>query len=352
MSGSITREVLRTWTGHPDQRTQAQVVTVLDGTAPGSRHLQIRTGGALDVDIALDRGGDISNAWTNRVPIGWVSPAGDAKIDPKSGWDALRTFPGGLVTTCGLEHARAPELIDMSRYGYKARPSELAPLHGRFMNSPARVSRLELVDNPRLGLGWLAELEVRQAGLYAERFVVQRRYFAALDQPILEFGDSITNIGAVSTPLALLYHINFGWPLLSPETRFEASVNESAIADEHANWSVMGGIRDDATERFISHNLTPDEAGRAVVRITNPDLNGEKVEIELGFDADSLPELFQWTVSGKRLLCQCLRTRQPAGDRTRSRSRGRTYDCPRARRRVQHIAVVQGAIRRPLTLLA
>ena len=75
------------------------------------------------------------------------------------------------------------------------------------MNSTARVSRLELVDNPRHGLGWLAELEVRQAGLFAERFALRRRFFVALDQPILEFGDSITNIGSVPTPLALLYHV-------------------------------------------------------------------------------------------------------------------------------------------------
>jgi len=299
MSGLLTREHLRAWVGHIDQRTHAQVVTVLDGTAPGTRHLQIRTGGALDVDIALDRAGDISNVWASGVPIGWVSPSGNAKIEPRSGWEALRSFPGGLVTTCGLEHALAPELLDMSRYGYEGRPSELAPLHGRLMNSTARVSRLELVEHPHLGLGWSVGLEIRQAGLFAERFEMRRSVFVALDQPVLEFGDSITNIAAVPTPLALLYHVNFGWPFLSPETRFEASVDESALATEHSDWSLMGALRDDASQRFISHVLSPDEDGRAFVRITNPDLNGGRLELELAFNARALPELFQWTVPGK-----------------------------------------------------
>ena len=128
MSASLTHEDLRAWAGHVDQRTHAQVVTILDGTAPGTRHLQIRTGGALDVDIALDRGGDISNAWAAGVPLGWVSPNGSAKVDTRNGWDALRSFPGGLMTTCGLEHALAPEVIDMTRYGYEGRPSRVGTL--------------------------------------------------------------------------------------------------------------------------------------------------------------------------------------------------------------------------------
>ena len=68
---------------------------------------------------------------------------------------------------------------------------------------------------------------------------------------------------------------------------------------ENSDWAVMGGLREDASQRFISHVLIPDENGRAVVRITNPNLNGQKVAIELAFDATRLPELFQWTVPGK-----------------------------------------------------
>src|SRR3546814_15777709 len=69
------------------------------------------------------------------------------------GLDWLRTFGGGLLTTCGLSHVGGPETGDFGEQG----------LHGLISNTPAE---LESVIQPDLAAG---RMELSIPGVMRER---------------------------------------------------------------------------------------------------------------------------------------------------------------------------------------
>src|SRR3546814_9748171 len=85
---------------------------------------------------------DIADAFFNQHGLSWLSHGGITGPQPFSnrGLDWLRTFGGGLLTTCGLSHVGGPETGDFGEQG----------LHGLISNTPAE---LESVIQPDLAAG-------------------------------------------------------------------------------------------------------------------------------------------------------------------------------------------------------
>jgi hypothetical protein len=74
------------------------------------RVADVWTAGGLRFCVLLDRALDVHAAEHAGRPLAWVHPdlAGPEQFDPEGyGW--LKTFGGGLVTTCGLKHYGQPE---------------------------------------------------------------------------------------------------------------------------------------------------------------------------------------------------------------------------------------------------
>ncbi|MFN2189685.1 MAG: DUF4432 family protein, partial [Candidatus Promineifilaceae bacterium] len=101
-----------------------------EGVEKGAVQIQVRTGGGLCYYVSPSRGLDISLAEFGGAPISWQSPNGDVHpsyYDPREA-EWLRTAVGGLLMTCGLDFAGAPEVDQGKAYG----------LHGRYHHIPAR----------------------------------------------------------------------------------------------------------------------------------------------------------------------------------------------------------------------
>ena len=87
--------------------------SVLDnGPGRGTRIAWFNTGSGLRFKVVLDRAMDIADTFYNQHSIAWLSHAGITAPQPFSnrGLDWLRTFGGGLLTTCGLSHVGGPEV--------------------------------------------------------------------------------------------------------------------------------------------------------------------------------------------------------------------------------------------------
>ncbi|HEY1056169.1 MAG TPA: DUF4432 family protein, partial [Emticicia sp.] len=85
--------------------------SILDnGLGRGNRIAWINTGTGLRYKVILDRGMDIADAFYNQHSLAWLSHGGFPAPQPQSdkGIDWLRTFGGGLLTTCGLSHVGGP----------------------------------------------------------------------------------------------------------------------------------------------------------------------------------------------------------------------------------------------------
>ena len=289
---------LRPWLGHPDQVAGVDLVEAADGDARGVRLVRLRSG-EVDVDLAVDRALDVVRASVRGVPVGWLSPAGlrhPAFAEP-AGWGPMRTFTGGLLQTCGLDHVHAPA-TGPHRYGHPGIGAAEHPMHGRVAALPARVTRLGRETSADGGELLVVEGEVRQAAPFAEQLVLVRRVEVEVGGRAVRVLDRVRNDGFRPTPLAVLYHVNVGWPVLSPSARIRSTTG--AVT---ATGGDVAGKRLDAVgepeplgvEGVWELPARPDAAGRAHAAVLTDDVgDGRAAGLLVSWDAAALPVMVEW----------------------------------------------------------
>jgi hypothetical protein len=214
---SWPRTAIAERTGALAQVAGVELLEYADGPERGVRVLEFRTGAGLGFRVAVDRGFDLLSAEYRGIPIGWRSPTGPrhpglASPEESRGWGFLRSFTG-LLATCGLDHALAPATSSAAHYIYPGIGDIDYPLHGRISQIPARLSGYgERWDGDACTL--FAEGEVAQMAVFGENLVLTRRIEAALGGATIGVTDRVENRGFRPTPHMLLYHYNFGFPLL------------------------------------------------------------------------------------------------------------------------------------------
>lgn len=180
---------------------------VLDnGPAQGTRVAWVNTGSGLRYRVALDRCMDIVEAFQNQHSLAWLSHAGliRPRPDANHGLEWLTAFPGGLVTTCGLTHIGGPEKGENGERG----------LHGRISSVPATIESIVQPDPLRGKLGMKIVGVMQQTSLFGPNLQLRRTLSGTLGKATIRVEDQVTNQGNTTTPHMILYHCNFGWPLV------------------------------------------------------------------------------------------------------------------------------------------
>ena len=147
--------------------------------------------------------------------LGWQSATGFSGpwyFEPEElGW--LRGFGGGLVTTCGMEHALFMAEDTAEQYHFPAKTTGRYGLHGRVSGRPAKLTVYgERWDGDNCTL-W-AEGEVLQASQFGEHLLLRRRIEAKVGESSFTIHDEVENVGWDPTPHMYLYHINIGFPVV------------------------------------------------------------------------------------------------------------------------------------------
>lgn len=218
----------KTWTLF-DQSTGAHLGSEfeLTGTeAGGSAELRIRfeTGssglsrgvervilenGKMRFVILPTRGMSLWKAWRlggEEEHLGWHSPIRGpvhpsfVPLSEPSGLGWLDGFDE-LLVRCGLESNGAPEFDENHnlRYG----------LHGRIGNKPAYKLQATIEEDELVLTGWVEEtrfhfLKVRMRSTFRTK----------LGSHSLDLEDQFDNLSATPAEIQMLYHVNFGSPLL------------------------------------------------------------------------------------------------------------------------------------------
>jgi len=162
----MTRREIEAHVGRMDQVAGIVPSTRADGRAAGLRSLVVSNGAGLSMTCLPDRGLDISHAEYRGVPLCWRSSNGDAAAsfydDDDAEW--LRTFFGGLLTTCGLTNFGPAGADQYGSFG----------LHGRINATPAD----DVLWSQRWeGDEWILEVEgiARQTRTFGEHLSLARR---------------------------------------------------------------------------------------------------------------------------------------------------------------------------------
>ncbi|MCR2800133.1 aldose 1-epimerase family protein [Microbacterium sp. zg-Y818] len=256
------------------------------GSARGARRLRVVTGGGLSFDVHPDRALDLGHVTFRETPLSWISPVGIGAPGHTHdvGTDWLRTFGGGMLTTCGLDSFGPASTHDGVDY----------PMHGRISSVPATVTRVQVGDD-----SLIIEGEVRQAAVFGENLVLRRRIEAPLGGSSIRIFDTVTNEGARQTGHMVLYHCNLGWPLLSEHAVLRipsAAVTPRDAAAESgvASWHEISAPVRGYAEQVFRHDFR--EQGVAEVSVDNPERD---VRLAIRFDTATLPGLHQWKMLGE-----------------------------------------------------
>ena len=296
----VGRDDLRRLAGSPEQVLGAELFERADGRERGVRVVRLRSG-ACEVEVVVDRALDISHASVGGVPVAWISPTGVASpalADPH-GWGTFATFFGGLLTTCGLDHALGPTEDAAPWFDYPGQPTRSWPLHGTLSATPARLTG-HGIDWDAAEPAVFVRGEVRQATVFGAALTLERELRIALGGTTLTVRDRVRNVGHAPTPHMALYHVNAGWPLVGEGAEIVAAVDEPRVATPAAagaDWRAIVAPAQGVAEQVWEHAPRADGAGRGLAAVLNDDIgDGRALGLAVEWDLASLPRLFQWRV--------------------------------------------------------
>ena len=289
------REILSYIANH-QQLAGARPCVLRDGKADGVKALSLRTGGGLDLTILPGRAMDIAEAFFRGRPLHFLSNTGIVSPayydEPGLSW--LRNFFAGLLTTCGISYSGAPNLDEGTPLG----------LHGRISNTSA-----EDVGIDQAWDGDEFRISVRGTSLEAsamgETLALTRTIETYLGAKSFRIHDVIENRGFEPQPLMMLYHFNFGYPLLGPSARVVGPItnteprNEAACADRGVEECLsFPQPQKGFEEKVFFHTLAQNSEGRTFIALLNRDIgDGTPLGIVMRFSQKELPAFTEWKMS-------------------------------------------------------
>lgn len=282
----MTVDDLRERIGTLSQVLRVDEFVESQGPMRGARRIRMVNGGGIEVEIHPDRALDLGQTTVDGIPLAWMSPNGITApqfYEPQgNGW--LRTFGGGLMATCGLDTFGPPGEDQGVELGQ----------HGRIGTQPATVTRAEATVD-----GVVVEGRVRQTGVFAENLLLERRISSSVGSDTVTVDDIVTNEGFEETPHMVLYHVNFGWPLLDEATTIDIPSSSATPRDAAAEVGIerrheVGPPAPGFQEQVYRHDFDTDK--QVWLRVANAKLN---LEVALGFSAAALPCAYQWKMTGQ-----------------------------------------------------
>ena len=283
---------IRQYFGSVQQIAGMEPFCYTDGKAAGVRAIDVKTGSGLRFKIIQDRGMDIADAEFKGVPISWLCKNGiiAPSFFENSETGFLRSFTGGLFTTCGLTQVGTP-----CQDG-----DEFLGLHGRISNTPAQKIHIdETWKDDEFTL--TATGIIRESRLFAENLVLTRQIQCILGESKIFITDTIENEGFEDTPLMILYHYNFGYPIVSKNSRFlihsdtVKPANDAAMNGDGRYDLFVDPTKNYAYECFV-HTMQKgkDAASLAVI---NESMN---LGVYITYHPEQLPFINEWKMMGEQ----------------------------------------------------
>ncbi len=258
--------------GRLEQVAGIRLVEGGDGAERGVRVLRCWSGAGFEFEILVDRGFDIGGAWLGGRPLAWCSPAGlvGPWYSEPGGIGWFRGFPGGLVSTCGLDHTLLGGDDDATVFNYPHRRTENYGLHGRYTGLPARLAGYGAAWDGEECVLW-AQGEVVQAALFGEQLILRRRVEADVGGSHLRITDVVTNIGPTACPHMLLYHCNVGFPVVDEGAELLYPAGSGTCVSEActAGYRRLAAPRADFVEECYEHDMAAGADGIVSAAVVN-----------------------------------------------------------------------------------
>lgn len=294
---------VHSWKNKVSNSTQVGGIetSVLDnGPGRGNRIAWINTGSGLRFKVVLDRAMDITETFMDAHSLAWISHHGTVapQASANHGVEWLRSFGGGLMTTCGLDHAGGPE---EDEYGTRG-------LHGEISNIPAEIISVMQPDLHSDDDTMSITGRMLQSTVFGPHLELIRTISSRLGQAEIHIHDKIRNLGNTPTPHMMLYHLNFGWPLVDQGAKIlwegdwkaRDSDMDRHIFNKNHNFRICQDVLEEHRKggesvAFIDPHA--DHDGNYQFGLHNSKLG---LEVQVTANKNQLPALTNWQHFGER----------------------------------------------------
>ncbi len=292
----MDKQTLLAHVGSMQQLAYVRPVTYREGRAGSLNAYQVKNGDLTFLALA-DKCLDVGELTYKGLCLNFLSKpglTGRAHYDTH-GQEAQRSIMGGLFFTAGLENICAPCAVGGREY----------PMHGRLRTTPAEHC---CADARWEGEDYVLSVsgEMREAELFGENLTLRRTLTTRLGSRTICIRDELENEGFRPETALLLYHFNFGYPLVEAGTRLLLPTRGVTPRDETSRpqvegWSHMDPPRPGEPEYVFFHDLCADEQGRTCAVVFNHRLG---LGVALDFDQKALPWFMEWksTAAGDYVL--------------------------------------------------
>lgn len=288
----LTKREIMKRIGDISQIAGARPYTLESGKAGGIHAIDIKTGGGLNYTILPDRGMDLAWADYNGMAISFISKTGVVSptfFEPV-GIGFLRSFYAGLLTTCGLTYMGAVCEDE----------GKLLGLHGRASNTPAEDV---CISNEWIGDDFImkARGRIRESTVFGENITLTREIKSKLGENKLSITDIVENCGFERQPLMLLYHFNFGFPLLDSCTKLVLPAGTVKARDKEAekgigNYAEFSEPVHGYKEQVFYHDFHSKENNEITALLVNKNLG---LGFYIKYNKHQLPYFIEWKQTGE-----------------------------------------------------
>jgi len=254
--------------------------------------------GRLTLTVIPTRGMSLQKVTSGDVTLGWNSPVKEVvhpqfiNLQSRGGLGWLEGFNEWMVR-CGLEWSGHPGRDEFINNTGDRAEMELT-LHGRIGNIPA--SEVEVVIDRRPPHRIRLRGRVDERMFYGPKLELWTEVSTEPGSNSFRIEDKLTNYGAYEQEFQLIYHANYGPPLLEEGSRLVAAAEKIRPFNAHAARGLSAFSEYAApTKGFIEQvyglTLFADQQRRTMVMLSNA--KGDKA-VTMTWDVAQLPYFTLW----------------------------------------------------------
>ncbi len=254
--------------------------------------------GRLKFTVCPTRGMGVLSAAMGDVFLGWNSPVKEVvhprliNLQSRGGLGWLEGFNEWMVR-CGLEHNGHPGIDKFINNVGEESTMELA-LHGKIANIPA--SEVEVVIDAQPPHRIRVRGRVDERMFYGPKLEMQTEISTVPGSNSFRIADVITNCGSDEQEFEVLYHANYGPPLLEEGASFVGAVQRVTPFNKHAAKDVARYAEYKKPELgFVEqvYCIRPlaDAEGRALIMLQN---RMRDKAVSMAYPVRELPYLALW----------------------------------------------------------
>ncbi len=234
--------------------------------------------GPLSMFIVPTRGMGLWKGIYRGVHLGWESPVRDlvnpafVDLNDRGGLGWLKGFNEWIVR-CGLDSNGAPGRdVVIDNNGNEA--EVFVPLHGKIANTPARHVEVQIEMLPPHRITVLGIVD--ETMMFGPALRLTTAISTALGGNSLTIADQVTNLNDRPAEMQLLYHCNYGAPILEDGASLIAPFKTVSPRDPHARKDIQTcdqftGPTPGYVEQVYFCELTGERGGKTSVLLKNAD---------------------------------------------------------------------------------